>query len=1432
MELLRYSDLDARGMEEHVEHAAALLREGDFRAADARKMTGSPFYRARLNDRDRLLFRFIVHGGITHLVLLEVIRNHAYEKSRFLNGAPVDENKLERFPDTAQVPAADLLPITFINPNNQRVHLLDKILSLDDMQEAAYVHRLPLILIGSAGSGKTVLTLEKMKQMSGDVLYVTHSAYLVENARNIYYASGYENDAQNLSFLSFQEFVETIRVPSGNVVDFGTFARWFARHRQASRLSDAHQIFEEFNGVLTGSPVTTSCLSREDYLALGIRRSIFTGDQRPLVYDLFLKYLDFLSEEGLEDLNLLCFRYHEICRPSYDAIVVDEVQDLTNVQLSLVLRTLRQPEKFILCGDSNQIVHPNFFSWAALKTLFYEQRLKASGEIIRILTTNYRNAPEVTQLANRLLLIKNARFGSIDRESHYLVRPVSDHHGQVEFFADTDAVKQEFDMRTSRSTRFAVLVMRPEDKAAAARCFRTPLLFCIQEAKGLEYENIILFNFVSGSGAAFKEVVAGVDSSDLDTDLTYARAKDKTDKSLEAFKFYINALYVAITRAAKNLYIIEQDMGHRLFRLLGLVPHGRAVKLKVRDSTAEEWQAEAHRLELQGKKEQAEAIRQRILETQPVPWPVITSDGLAHLEAEALNPLSFNRQAKLLLFEYAVMYSAPHLLPKLALLKFGPALRPDSERTNIENKYSQDFQGAHPVLNQKIERYGIDFRNPLNQTPLMVAVRIGKTDLARNLVEQGASLHSRDNWGRTPLQIALRQAFISADYALSVIGNLYGLLAPSALKVRAGGRLIKLDSHCMEFFLLHSMVALFEDVVRRKVKHSHPAFETGDFLTALKPFPVNILPKHRRQRAYLSGVLSRNELHRDDAASRRLFLRVSRGFYVPNPAMEVEIENTWINICDLLHLDAMDEGADRRLIDLLAVMRHVRKQGVLEDSFRLEVSPFHRSPVARTLSGIARQVRSEDAGQEAPGEDIWEDGWNDAVGNEDKGEDNWEDARESEDSPSDPEIPGIPFVPKPETVTPDIPHDRRHEPPAPAISAIPLQEPLFREEAWIDTMTTAASSAAPAKHEPVDEPPEDLPTEISPAGLPLSAPPAPVPRAAAAFNQAEDSSSKRARATASLSSSQRVKTADEPPLPPLPDIVMPEYTLREQQLLQRFEFPHPPYPFEDGRLVAENPDRFSPALLDIVRKIAAPPIRQVVIDGQYNFMGYIAAAYILAGAGNPSLLPLLLRSTIDPDLARFHLQHDEWLEMPRLLATIAREDPASILELAAWKPLSRASRGLLLRSLSYLFSWKRVPRESVIQVLRQVFDAGIPSSDIELWDIVLSTCWTVHPREVMTPLRRQISPSVCRELAVSRSDIENINMLPIEIVIADSRSGAKDPIRGWENFVALMIDGGRSHAADDDSEKIEPVHTGPKTGRNDPCPCGSGRKYKKCCGAG
>ncbi|MBQ7282414.1 MAG: SEC-C domain-containing protein, partial [Spirochaetales bacterium] len=29
---------------------------------------------------------------------------------------------------------------------------------------------------------------------------------------------------------------------------------------------------------------------------------------------------------------------------------------------------------------------------------------------------------------------------------------------------------------------------------------------------------------------------------------------------------------------------------------------------------------------------------------------------------------------------------------------------------------------------------------------------------------------------------------------------------------------------------------------------------------------------------------------------------------------------------------------------------------------------------------------------------------------------------------------------------------------------------------------------------------------------------------------------------------------------------------------------------------------------------------------------------------------------------------------------------------------------------------------------------------------------------------------------------------------------------------------------------VQVIRTAPKVGRNDPCPCGSGKKYKNCCG--
>jgi superfamily I DNA/RNA helicase len=242
------------------------------------------------------------------------------------------------------------------------------------------------------------------------------------------------------------------------------------------------------------------------------------------------------------------------------------VQDITTVQLALVLKTLKRPGHFLLCGDSNQIVHPNFFSWSQVKSLFWKDPKLAERQELRVLTANFRNGLEATRVANQLLKIKHRRFGSIDRESNFLVQAVGGEAGQVALMPDKDATKRELDQKIRQSTQFAVLVMRDEDKAEARKHFATPLLFSIHEAKGLEYENIVLYRFISDHRAEFSEIVDGVEPADLAVDtLDYRRAKDKSDKSLEVYKFFVNALYVALTRAIRNVYVIESDTAHPLF---------------------------------------------------------------------------------------------------------------------------------------------------------------------------------------------------------------------------------------------------------------------------------------------------------------------------------------------------------------------------------------------------------------------------------------------------------------------------------------------------------------------------------------------------------------------------------------------------------------------------------------------------------------------------------------------------------------------------------------------------------------------------------------------------------------------------------------------------------------------------------------------------
>ncbi len=900
MKILLYNELNPKTIPGYAK-LQKYLENDDFKSAEVKKV-GDNLYRARLNQRDRLLFSIYRHQQQNYALILEFIKNHAYQDSRFLRQvSSIDEDKI---PVMLKLDEAGPKELVYLNPRHNSFNLLDKIISFDDCQQSVYDLQPPLIVIGSAGSGKTALTLEKMKQVVGDVLYVTQSAYLVKNSRDLYYAHHYDNPDQQVDFLSFQEFLEGIQVPAGKPVTFQTFQQWFSRYRQG-QMKDAHKLFEEFRGVITGPVTDKSWLSREDYLNLGVKESIFLGEERDAVYDVFEKYLNFLQEQQLYDSNIVSHQYLQHVQPSYDFVVVDEVQDLTNIQLYLIIKSLRQAQDFILCGDSNQIVHPNFFSWSKVKSLFYRQEdLQTSDGLIRILNSNYRNSPQVTDIANKLLKIKTQRFGSIDKESHYLVESNGHNQGEVLFLQDTATIRQELDSKTKASTLFAVIVMTVDQKPAAQQHFSTPLVFTIQEAKGLEYENIILYNFLSQEEARYREISKGVSQADLAHDIKYARTKDKTDKSLEVYKFYINALYVAITRAVKNLYWIENSAKQPLLDLLGLRDAQNSLQLASQNSSLDAWRQEAHKLELQGKQEQADRIRSEILKQKTPDWQVITAATLADLKGKAFE--GNDKNARMTVFEYGLVYEDRDIINRLLKAEFKAAKHPDKGLQLLQQKHysAYSFKKPDAVLKQ-VDQYGPDFRNIFNQTPLMVAAWMGNIEVIKALFELGADTEKVDGNGLTAFQIALAQTDRSESYAKKKLADIYEQLEPTSMSIQVDGRLIKLDKNCMEFFILNLMIALFYRVMPKKMSYRLGGFTTQDFIDAVQHIPGSTLPERRKQRAYLSSILSKNEIDKDAKHNRKLFYRVLRGAYIFNPRLALKVEDEWVNIYDLLIIDKL-----------------------------------------------------------------------------------------------------------------------------------------------------------------------------------------------------------------------------------------------------------------------------------------------------------------------------------------------------------------------------------------------------------------------------------------------------------------------------------------------------------------------------------------------
>src|ERR1700754_2874 len=77
-------------------------------------------------------------------------------------------------------------------------------------------------------------------------------------------------------------------------------------------------------------------------------------------------------------------------------------------------------------------------------------------------------------------------------------------------------------------------------------------------------------------------------------------------------------------------------------------------------------------------------------------------------------------------------------------------------------------------------------------------------------------------------------------------------------------------------------------------------------------------------------------------------------------------------------------------------------------------------------------------------------------------------------------------------------------------------------------------------------------------------------------------------------------------------------------------------------------------------------------------------------------------------------------------------------------------------------------------------------------------------------------PPQIREGREQKTDMSRLKVRKDEMAAAEAGPGPQG---------GMPQEGGKDYYEPSEAVKQEPVKVGPKIGRNDPCPCGSGKKY-------
>ncbi|MFV0442108.1 MAG: DUF1186 domain-containing protein [Planctomycetaceae bacterium] len=301
-------------------------------------------------------------------------------------------------------------------------------------------------------------------------------------------------------------------------------------------------------------------------------------------------------------------------------------------------------------------------------------------------------------------------------------------------------------------------------------------------------------------------------------------------------------------------------------------------------------------------------------------------------------------------------------------------------------------------------------------------------------------------------------------------------------------------------------------------------------------------------------------------------------------------------------------------------------------------------------------------------------------------------------------------------------------------------------------------------------------------------------------------------------------------------------------------------PVEAIRAAQRMRDRIVPQLIQLMESATESARRGDDVEPN----GHLFALFLLTEFRAREALPAILEAMSLPGELTLDLYGDSVTGyLYRVLAALADEQPQVVEDL-----LTNANRNFYVRwqaAQTYLL-WVRdgrLTRDDAVERLRCHLRAAVAEQNPELVGAIIGELLNFVPHEAIPEIRQafergQVEDSIVNMKSVERTFAEADerqemvleHALPtgIDDTVAElsvwagfQPEGAKpfsppEASRVGTNEMDSDLDGLRSEFIDRDVDYYgRPVtsqllNTGIKTKPNEPCPCGSGRKFKKCCG--